>query len=156
MPEDIKEFFAVTVSPGSVSVYWVRHGVCSKESQESSAVAEKIDMRGTSKLAIGTKLTSAMIAVCSNLIPYIPEGGGTSTFQRKIEMVNTHWWSNGSAPIAALFLNRSEAMKCFSNQDHIACDPRWLNETKATLEAIGTDNPIFEVCHYPNLRLLPE
>ena len=143
-PEPLKEFFAVT----ETSVYRV--------TMEDSlpAVATKISLRGSSRVAVGEKFSGPMLAICNQLITYIPEGGGLTSFQRNIESVNTRWWTGNSSPIVALFKDEKSALECSSQKDLKPCDERCLKETIEVLRAIGESHPAFSICSYPGLRLL--
>lgn len=142
----INEFYAVT----RTSVYHVKD----KGSDDRPEVV-KIALRGSSAVPIGGKLEGGyMVAIAHGIIMYIPEGGGYSTYERRLEGVNTRYWGDSTSSIVALFKTKAAAMKCFKIGSSIRCDPRWLKQTKSVIEAIGQDHPAFEVCEYPELRLL--
>ena len=97
----IHEFLAVTMT----SVYHVKDGIDEKGNQYGGPTAQKIALRGESKVPVGGHLKNGtMLAICDQLIMYIPEGGGITSFERKIELVNTRYWGGNSSQIVALFL----------------------------------------------------
>lgn len=149
MPEDrdfITDFYATTLT----SVYHVR------AKDPLYPTAEKIALRGKSEVGVGGKLQKGtMLAVCDQLILYIPEGGGYTSFERRIEKVNSRYWGENSSPIVGLFLTATEAVDCLASADLQPADTRWLSETKNVLEVIGDDHPCIYVCHHPGLSLLP-
>ena len=95
-----------------------------------------------------------MLAICRQLIPFIPEGGGITSFERRIEMVNTRYWGTPSATIVALFATLEEALAIVNSKKLNHCDVRWMTQTQAVLELIGEDHPTFVVCHDVNLGLV--
>ena len=140
----LKEFFAVT----STSVYHV------KGFTSAGVTATKIALRDQSRVSVGGKLTGPMMAIRSQLIAYIPEGGGITSYQRKIELVNTSWWTGNSSPIVALFKDKKSAMACNAQENLSPCDYRWLKETIGVLQLIGEDHPVFYISNSPDSRLL--
>lgn len=141
----LQEFFAVT----GTSVYHVK-----AKGDDGYPVAEKIVLRGGSDVLVGQRLENGtMVAVCNMLVAYIPEGGGITSLERRIEMVNTRWWGGHSSQIVALFLTKEEALACFEKASLFPSDPEWRTETLAVVEAIGDDHPAFYVCRYPGLCL---
>ena len=151
MSKKLSTFYAVTVSPSSVSLFEVRDKT---EEGVGNTVAEKIGLRGESAAPIGHKTASMMIAVCKCLIPYIPEGGGGTSYQRDIASVNTTYWGSNTSLISALFLDKEAALRCLDEAKLVPCDSRWLMETRAVIEAIGDDHPNFTVCHSRGLDLM--
>lgn len=148
----IRQFFAVTAFGRTKSVY----RVTGKVSRNQRPCLEKIALSGTSRAPVGVKLSDGtMIAICNQLIMYVPEGGGLTSFERKIEMVNMRYWGFRTSPIVALFEKEEGARSCFRKRKLVPRDPRWLDETKVVLDHIGDDHPVFEVCHYPDMTLLP-
>ena len=142
----LKEFYAVTTT----SVYHVEHN-----NKPNQAKATKISLIGKSKVAVGDVFTGPMVAICKFLQFYIPEGGGITSFQRRIEMVNTRYWLGGTSDIVGLFTERGEALNCSKqHKDLTPCDERWLDSTKKVINAIGHEHPVFEVCGWGDLRLL--
>ena len=143
----LRSFYAVT----ETSVYFVKDR---RSASDPSPVAIKIALKGESRIAIGTELQNGtMIAITTQLQAYIPEGGGITSFERKIEKVNSQWWGGHSSAIIALFTSKKKAMDCFNAPDLIRCDPRWIEDTKTVTEKIGEDHRAFEVCRHPGLCL---
>lgn len=152
--ERLERFYAVTESR---SVYEVN---ARGEGDSPYPYAEKIALGGTSALGVGTRIDNGqIIAIARFLQAYIPEGhsplSSLTSFQRGLEQVNTMWWRGGTSPIVALFLKKEEALNCYLQADLHRCDPRWLEQTKEVLAAVGTDHPTFEVCTWPDLALIP-
>jgi|GEM_PF-1036239 len=151
-PRELERFFAVTLT----SVYEVV-----AKGERGLPYAKKIKLGGESAIAVGGIITDQMVAVAKWLQFYIPEGHGwgcppMTSFERRLEQVNMQWWGGRTTAIIALFLTRKNAEKCFSSPDPQLCDPRWLQETKKVIEAIGEDHPTFTVCHSPGLALFDE
>jgi hypothetical protein len=145
----IHQFYAVTTT----SVYFVKDR---RSKEDPRPLARKIALRGESELSVGTELANGtMIAITKQLQAYIPEGGGITSFQRRIEDVNTQYWGGHSSNIVALFTAKKKAMECFAHSDLQCCDPRWIEETKQVISKIGKDHPSFEVCKWKDLALLP-
>lgn len=143
----LRVFYAVTLT----SVYKVKYR---RNSTDPSPVATKIALKDESSISIGSELENGtMIAITHQLQAYIPEGGGITSFQRKIEDVNTYYWGGHSSAIVALFTNKIEALKCLKQKDFKPCDPRWVNETKKVIEKIGDSHPSFYICKFQGLRL---
>jgi len=143
----IKRFYAVTMT----SVY--------KVAQEANGMplVEKIFLKGGSQFGVGHKLRDGtMVSVGRQIITFIPEGGGMTSFQRKIEMVNTRYWGGQTSYIAALFFTRKEALACIKSKSLKSCDSRWIDQTRSVLATIGDDHPTFSVCHYKEMALIPE
>jgi len=141
----IHEFFAVTMT----SVYHV------KESRGTSPSVVKVALKGKSSFPVGRRLRGGyMVAICKWLMVYVPEGGGIFSFERKVESVNTRWWGEQTSNIVGLFKDLEMAKRCFGSRKLKPCDPRWLASTRQVIDAIGKKHPAFEVCDYPDLRLL--
>ena len=144
----IHQFYAVT----NTSVYFVKD----KEKNGPNPFARKIALKGESAILVGEDLEGAMmIAITKQLQAYIPEGGGMTSFQRRIEGVNTRYWGGHSSNIIALFTSKKKAMECFHSEDLVDCDSRWIEDTKRVLRLIGDNHPTFEVCHWGDLALIP-
>jgi hypothetical protein len=117
--------------------------------------ARKIALKGESAIPVGGELENGtMIAITKQLQAYIPEGGGMTSFQRRIEDVNTRYWGGNSSNIIALFTTKKKAMDCFAQEGLKPCDSRWIEETKKVIEKIGENHPAFEVCKWSSLSLL--
>ncbi len=142
----LKEFYAVTAT----SVYHVEYD----KSKIIQALATKIALRGKSKVKLGKVLSGPMLAIAKWLQFYIPEGGGLTSYERKVERVNTRYWLGNTSFVVALFFNEVEARDCLLVYDNLLpCDPRWLDSTKKVIEAIGREHPVFEVCEYEDMKL---
>ncbi|MBI2676531.1 MAG: hypothetical protein HYX21_01055 [Candidatus Yanofskybacteria bacterium] len=141
----LKEFYAVTAT----SVYHVEY-----DEKNIQARATKIALRGKSKIKLGKVLSGPMLAIAKWLQFYIPEGGGLTSYERKVERVSTRYWLGNTSFVIALFFNEVEAKDCLLVYDNLLpCDPRWLDSTKKIIEAIGQEHPVFEVCEYEDMKL---
>ena len=140
----LQEFFAVTIT--SVYHVTIEYG--------PMAVATKITLRCPSSVGVGGQLKGPMLAICDQLITYIPEGGGLTSYQRNIEQVNTRWWTANSSPVVAIFKDKKAALECSSQKDLKPRDNRWLKETIEVLRAIGSDHPFFSICTWEKRRLI--
>ena len=144
----LRKFYAVT----GTSVYFVKDRM---SKTDAVPMARKIALKSDSDIGVGQVLRhGTLLAITERLQMYIPEGGGITSFQRKIEKVNTRYWGGHSSDIVALFTSKEEAMKCFESDDLVPRDPRWKAETEDVLSKIGDDHPTFYVCKYPGLSLL--
>ncbi|MFA5173097.1 MAG: hypothetical protein WC435_01685 [Candidatus Paceibacterota bacterium] len=146
---EIQKFFAVTVvtSIFEVTALGPFRASCIKHAQMEEG-----------QIPLGTDLCrGGMIAICDCLLGYIPDAHGpissSTSFERKIELVNTLWWKGNSSNIAALFTAEEEALACILYNDLQPCDPRFLESTKRVLDEIGDNHPSFYICHSPGLRL---
>jgi hypothetical protein len=146
----LEKFYAVTMT----SIYCVEF-----DKERHQAKATKIALKGVSNLGVGAILDGPMMAVTKWLQFYIPEGGGLTSFQRKVEMVNTRYWCGHTSGIVALFLDEESARNCWLNLDLSLCDSRWIDSTREVIVAIGHEHPVFEVCEfediYGSMKLLP-
>lgn len=147
----ISEFYAVTMT----SLYHVK-----EKGEDDKPEVRKILKKDKSRVRIGQKLTGGtMVGICKWLMVYIPEGHGwlspQTSYERKIEKVNTQWWRGHTSSIVALFMDKTKAEECLASNDLKPCDPRWIEETKIVLDAIGDNHPVFEICHWPGLALIP-
>ena len=144
-------FFAVTTT----SVYQVF-----AMGEDGWPYALKIGLKGKSAISVGGKISGAMLSIAQWLQFYIPEGhawlsAGTS-FERRLERVNTQWWLGGTSKIIALFSSEEEARKCFACAHLVSCDHRWIEHTQGVLWLIGENHPTITICHWPELALLEE
>lgn len=138
----LNEFWVVT----GTSLYRVTN-------EQTMAVATKTKVH-TGKSAIEAKSQlpgGSMIAIGSEgLLAYTPEGSGivspVSTTQRDPEMVNTRHHGGSTSPIVALFLDEKSADECIQSTELKTSDPRWKEQTRTVLEAIGENHPTFFVC----------
>lgn len=143
-PNQIKEFFAVT----KTSIYHV------VMEEGPNASAKKIALHAPSEVPVGDSFRGPMLAICKQLIAYVPEGGGMTSYERNIESVNMRWWTGNSSLIVALFKDEKAARECSGEKDLVPCDPRWLKETTELLRAIGNDHPAFSICTWKDMQLL--
>lgn len=117
---------------------------------------QKIACDKESLVAVGQELEkAAMVGIGKFIVSYIPEGGGITSFERRLEWVNTRYWVGTTSSVVGLFSTAEEARKCFKAKKRKPADKRWLSSTKKILEEIGTMHPVFYICTDPKLRLLP-
>jgi len=141
----INQFFVVTMT----SVYEV-------SCKDGNGVVTKKMLRGESEVGIGIVLPGGpMVSIGRQIIMFIPEGGGITSFNRQLGMVNTRYWGGNTSPVVALFLTEKEAVECFNQKSVIVCDPRWLEQTKNVLTLIGDNHPVFSISNSPELALVP-
>jgi hypothetical protein len=118
----------------------------------------KIDLHGESQISVGQTMTGDLLAVCKWLQLFIPEKYGLtapmSGIERRVERVSTCFYQGKTSPVIALFLTEDKARECFASPDLQPCDPRWLDDTKEVLEAIGEDHPTITICHWPEMTLI--
>ena len=119
---------------------------------------EKIAVKEKSPIPLGHRLQDGtMISIGDRLRMYVPEKHGSmsslTSYERRIEYVNTEWWGSQTSEIVALFASREEALICLKNDALLPCDPRWKEQTTKVLDAIEEGHPIFEICRYPGLAL---
>ncbi len=107
---------------------------------------EKLALKTESKFKLGHKIgDGTMLSIGKQLIMFVPEGSGvispTSTIERDIVGVNTHYWGSQTSYVVALFMNKGEAMKCHKASNQGLVDSRWKSQTIAVLRAIGKKHP---------------
>ena len=120
---------------------------------------EKIALNGESSIPVGEKHVGngQLLSIGKQLILFIPEGGGyLGSLERRVEMVNTRYHTFNTSLVVALFIKKTEALKCFNSKDLKECDERWIKETKEVLQAIGKEHPAFSICHWPEKELIHE
>lgn len=141
------EFYAVTMT----SVY---HVLYDDEPARHLEVTKIISKR-ESDLPVGYQLTGGyMLSIGKYLIMYVPEGGGITSFERRVEMVNTRYWGDKTSSVVGYFFSKEEALKCSECSDAQPCDPKWHKQSKDVLESIPKNHPVFEVCYYPDLAFM--
>jgi len=149
----IKEFFAVTVSG---SLYRIE----SRKEPDGSPTVTKVALTGKSVVPVGRKLAGhGLLSVGKALVMYTPDAHGLwspqTSFERDIAKVNTQWWHDNTSAVVALFLDGVAARLCLTeHDDHVPCDPRWLESTKIVLSAIGDNHPDFVITHSHGLALI--
>ena len=139
----LEEFWAVT----RTSVYHIQ----AKGNARTSPSAIKVAQHSPSQTPIGTKLQGAqMISVGKQIICYVLDKHA----QRDINSISMSHWGGQTSLVVALFTDKTRAMRCSKESNLQPCDPRWQKESKAVLDAIGKDHPIFFVPH-DDLALFP-
>ncbi len=144
MAEVLHEFYAVT----KTSLYLVTDV---KDPDGIPLVAKRLQ-DGSSRLECGQRLEGgSLVAVTRRgLIMFNshPKAG------RRIEQINSNYWGGGTTGIVALFLREFEATYCFNNADfpRISSDPSWSEYTRAVLDAIGNDHPVFVLSQSDNFK----
>lgn len=143
----LNHFFAVTMT----SIY----EIVARGIDDGLPSVQKIAVDSPSDISIGQELQKgAMIAIGKLIISYIPEGGGITSFERRIELVNTRYWVGNTSPVVALFETIEKARECFKYKDREMADKRWQDETKNVINKIGPDHSVFYICEHPDLQLL--
>jgi hypothetical protein len=69
----------------------------------------------------------------------------TPRYGRAFEHMNIGYWGGCTSGLVALFLERSTAEACIASGDRMPLSPRFENEARATLEAIGDKHPTFVI-----------
>lgn len=145
----LEQFFAVTTT----SLYEVI-----TKGKDGYPFVRKIDLHGESQIAIGQTMTGDLLAVCKYLQFFIPEKYGLTTpmsgIERRVERVSTCYYQGKTSPVIALFLKEDKARECFASSDLQPCDPRWLENTKEVLAAIGENHPTITICHWREMALV--
>ncbi len=149
----LQEFFAVTMT----SVYHVS----ATKDERSQPIVEKIALRGESAIGIGNRLTGGSVVGITRLgiLLYLEDYSPYSDHKRlqRPEEVNTTYWGGMTSSIVALFLDKDEALACFSElADCICltkCDPQWQKQTEAVLVAIGNEHPVFVISADPIMAI---
>jgi len=127
--EHLKVFFAVTTT----SLYRIEW-----KDNLPSPIVQKIAMVGKSQVPVGQIVQGGynLGIMDRGLVLY-------GTDRELPEMVNTAYWGGGTSPIVGLFLQEDEARVCLNSGELTPLNPRWRQQTEATLEAIGDDHPKF-------------
>ncbi len=142
--DQLNEFYTVT-----------KHAIYHVKQNGAYPEATKIASKKKGTVLVGQKLNGgSMLSVGERLIMFIPEGGGMTSFERKIEKVNIGYWGGGTSPIVGLFLQKTDAEECFKHEDIKPADARWRQHSKNVLESIGDDHPGFSVSHHPDFALI--
>lgn len=144
----LKTFFVVTMT----SVYEV-----GARGENGQPFARKIMLKAESNVKTGETLSGPMLSVGRCLQFFVPEGGGMTSFERRLEKVNTGYWGGHSSSIVALFLSQEEAKKCLRENINLKPgDCRWRKQTEEVMGLIGEDHPTISLCHYEGLALVFE
>ena len=146
---ELEKFFAVTTT----SLYEVL-----AKGEDGRPRVRKIDLHEESQLPIGATMSGDLLAVAKWLQFFIPECHGMlspmTSVERRVEMVNTQWWQGKTSAIIALFLTEDKARECFASPDLKPCDPRWQEDTREVLTAIGENHPTITICHWKDMALM--
>ncbi|MBI1971315.1 MAG: hypothetical protein HYS52_00485 [Candidatus Wildermuthbacteria bacterium] len=145
----LEEFWVVT----KTSIYHVV-----SKGPDGHPAARKIALRGISEIPVGDKLEGGtMIGICTFLLAFIDEKYGwlspLTGFEREPGEVSKQWWGERTSPIVGLFLSEDEARKCFEEKNLRPRDPRWIEQTKTVVQAIGNEHPAFVISQTKGLRL---
>jgi len=107
---------------------------------------------------IGGTISGDLLAVAKWLQFFIPEKYGLASpmsgIERKVEMVNTQYWRGKTSDIIGLFLAEDKAQEYFSSSKLKPCDPRWQEDTREVLEAIGENHPTITIYHWRDMALM--
>ncbi|MDP1718942.1 MAG: hypothetical protein Q8L24_00760 [bacterium] len=146
----LKKFFAVTTT----SIYEV---IC--DGKSLAPIVRKVALRGSSAVIVGGTLKDGtMLSVGKNLVMFTPEGHSwlspMTSFERDLDKVPLQWQGGHSSYVVSLFLKKTDAEKCLAADSEKVCDPRWLEQTKEVLRAIGDDHPQISMPSSPNLWLM--
>lgn len=148
----LKKFFAVTFT----SLYEVD---CEHESGAPLVVKLALRPGSDSSIVAGTSLKNGqMLSVGKQLRMFTPEGHGwfspNTSWERDLTKVPTMWWGGQTSYVVALFLEKEDAEKCLAVCSEITCDPRWINQTKEVLQAIGDEHLKISMPNSPDLWLM--
>ncbi len=146
----LKEFYGVTKAG---SVYLAKIG----RSEENELVPKlfKIAKSGQMFEKPEFDFFAPMLAIAKDFILFVPEGCGTTSYQREVMMVNRFYWSYQTNNIVALFLAHSDAVACSASSDLKPCDSRWLGSTIEVLKAVGDKHPNCSISNAPDFWLIP-
>ncbi len=143
----LNHFFAVTMT----SIY----EIVAKGIRDGLPSVQKIATDGSSNILLGQELQKGtMVMIGKLIVSCIPEGGGITSFERRVELVNTKYWVGNTSHVVALFETAEEARECFKYKDRQITDKRWVDKTKGVIDAIGPNHPVFYICEHPDLQLL--
>src|SRR5271157_1675847 len=105
----LDQFFVVTMT-SLYRVFALR--------DEAEPQMEKVALREDeeSRIGVGQKLSGPMLSVGKQLVAFIPEGGGITSFERELGKVNTRYWLHNTSFVAALFLKEVDAQVYFRHR----------------------------------------
>jgi hypothetical protein len=146
----LKEFYAISTANELYHVVESRDG-----NGNPCAIVKIVFSKKAKRTVEKVFLGGPMLAIANWLVAYVPKGNGVASLERRFEKVNPDYWVDATPPIAALFRDKRKALACFRIENLKPHDPRWLEETRKVVRAIGTEHPVFEVCRDPFLGLLP-
>jgi len=147
MDERLQKFFAVTAaSPVAITLWEIeakgKNG-CPRIRKIASLPKPR---RRKKKFAEITEMSGQMLAVAKWLQLFNLQRLRSGRQERRLDKVSTCLWQGGTPPIVSLFLTEDEARECFASLDPKFCDPRWQENTKEVLSAIGENHPTFVIC----------
>lgn len=124
----LHEFFAVTLSG---SLYHI-----SDEFVDGCPSVVKIARKGESQVDIGKRLSGGKLVCLADRRIYLND--------EPMPMVDCYVPGGHTSPVIALFLREEDAMACFLDKiEKTALDNDWRDYTRATLERIGKNHPVF-------------
>lgn len=135
-PRNINKLFGVTRGPSNLSLYEVsnRFGLV----RVVKLAMDGLSTRGkdqllvpASGLAIGASLWTFMLDRTSN--------------DRLEDQVAKNWRACTSG-IVALFVNTSDAVRCYSAEGHHPYDGRWADFTRDLVARVGPNHPRYKLC----------
>jgi hypothetical protein len=144
---ELHSFFAVTLT----SLYWVTD----RKDQHDWPIVMKIGIAGQSNIPVNAMLKNGtMVGITGpvGIMLYHP-----SSRSRLPEMVNVESWGDHTSPLVGLFLSEIGARECLATENRVVCDPRFIEETRKVIDAIGSNHPVFVIALEESLRLpIPE
>ena len=137
----INQFFAVT----KTSIYLV-----SASGEKGDPTLKKIARHGESMVPLDETLAGGKFLgiTAVGIVLYDNPGSSSQAHLGRVpwpEEINSMWWGGKTSPVAALFLTREEAEKCFNSPDLQEKDLRWLENTKEILRQVGDNHPAFVI-----------
>jgi len=136
----LKKFFAVTHTSLYESSY--------KEGE--LPLLQKILLKEgcSSKVEAGGILENgSLVGICNSRIFLYDNPAGSENRIDPAEL-STLEIGGYTSLITALFLRKKEARACLKADNLLRCDPRWANQTRETVTAIGDDHPVFVVSKF--------
>ncbi len=134
--KEVTEFFAITIS-GSLYRIWL--------DDINDIHVEKISLKNSSRSEIETAMSlqkGQFLGITRiGLITYDSENEECYAFP---QFVSTKRWRSRTSAIAALFLDKEEAVEEFMRNNLFKMiDPRWQDATNKTLKAISHSHTSF-------------
>jgi len=147
MRERLHEFFAVT----ETSVYRVRDML----DNGGTPFVEKVSQRSPSRVDVGDRLKNgSLVAVTKRgLFLYhddLPCRGRALNRPARLEELGALLIGDHTSPVVGLFLDQREALDCLNWGPGALNERRWEKCTKAVIEAIGDDHPVFTISRHPD------
>lgn len=144
---ELQRFFAVTIN----SLYEVKIGEAGRPAV--TKIGTRVEVQNPPVPVGKTQSGSYVLVSWRGIIRFEAEGVDVI---RKSEVnppddVIRNLSSCATQKIAGLFLNEEAARSCLSlsHREAEECDPRWEQETKEVLEAIGSNHPVFIIPRMP-------